>query len=84
MTRPLTPIQRAALRAVAWGTKHFGALVTGRATPLRTVRRLVALGLVESAGTVAVCDGDGFLVRPERHRQGFRLTASGRALEASL
>lgn len=66
-----------ALENVLWGTHHFGALITGRITTRKSVLRLAALGLVESAGQVAVCDGDGMLVYPERHRQGWRMTALG-------
>jgi len=74
----ITPGQLDALRTIAWGVKHFGALVTGRSVTLRTVRVLVARGLVESAGLVALCDEDGFLLQPERWRRGFRLSVAGR------
>jgi len=73
----MTPLQRRVLRSVAWGTEHFGALVTGGSSPRRVVRRLVAMGLVKSVGMVAVCDGDGFLVHPERYREGFAITDAG-------
>lgn len=66
-----------ALETVAWGMDHFGAILTGRGIRLRVVRALMRKGYVESAGSVAVCDGDGFMVQPERWREGFRLTESG-------
>lgn len=43
-------------------------------------RALERKGLVRSAGTVAKCDGDGFLVQPGRWCEGFKLTAKGLAL----
>jgi len=78
----MTRRQRAALERVAWGTEHFGALVTGRVTRRADVLALRALGYVADAGMVAICDGDGFLLQPERYRQGWKITAAGRkALE---
>lgn len=75
--------QRAALETVAWGTEHFGALVTGSNTRASVVRSLLAKGLVKDAGMVAVCDGDGFLLIPERYRQGWAITNAGKkALES--
>jgi hypothetical protein len=75
----LTDHQLACLRAVAWGTKHFdGGLVTNRQVPIRTVRKLVARGLVESAGIGPMCDGDCFIIEPERYRQGWKLTSLGK------
>lgn len=74
----LTPRQRAALERVAWGTEHFGALVTGRSTRADVVRRLHAKGLVKDAGMVAVCDGDGFLLSPQRYRQGWSIADAGK------
>lgn len=76
----LTKKQRQALRSVAWGTKHFGSLMTGRETSRRTVLALVKRGLCESVGMVAMCDGDGFLVQPERYREGFAITKAGKKL----
>lgn len=75
----LTQKRMAALRQVAWGAEHFGALVTGRTTRKRDVVALFNLGLVADAGFVAMCDGDGFLLQPERYRQGWKLTAKGKA-----
>ena len=74
----MTDRQRAALKNVAWGTEHFGALVTCRSTRKRDVLALVAQGLVADAGMVAVCDGDGFLLQPERYRQGWKITDAGK------
>jgi hypothetical protein len=73
----VTRAQLRALKAVAWGTKHFGALVTNRQTRRRDVVALHAKGLVADAGTGSVCDGDGFLVWPECYRQGWRITVKG-------
>lgn len=72
--------QRAALESVAWGTEHFGALVTGESTRAEVVRSLHAKGLVKDAGMVAVCDGDGYLLQPERYRQGWAITEAGKAV----
>lgn len=77
-TAPITPHQQSALERVAWGTEHFGSLVTGRMTRKRTVISLFRRGLVADAGMVAVCDGDGFLLVPERYRQGWKITPAGR------
>lgn len=80
----MTPKQRDALETVAWGTEHFGALATGGATRLRDVVALFRLGLVTDAGMVALCDGDGFTIQPERYRQGWKITEAGKkALEAA-
>jgi hypothetical protein len=79
MSTALTTKQLLAMRSIAWGQRHFGALVTGRVTTRATVRALERKSLACSAGTVAVCDGDGFLVQPQRYREGFRLTAQGLA-----
>lgn len=80
----MTKAQRRALETVAWGTEHFGALVTGRQTRLREMVALHAKGLVADAGMGVVCDGDGFILQPERYRQGWKITAKGKkALEAA-
>lgn len=68
------------LSQIAWGEKHFGSIVTGRALPRRDVMREVAAGNVESVGLAAICDGDGFTIQPERYREGFRFTAAGRKI----
>lgn len=80
----LTRRQLSALEKVAWGTEHFGALVTGRQTPVSVVRALLKKGLVKDAGMVAVCDGDGFLLQPGRYRQGWAITAAGKAALSGL
>lgn len=79
MSLSLTRKQRDVLETVAWGTENFGALVTGRNTPVSVVRALVRKGLVKDAGMVAVCDGDGFTIQPERYRQGWAVTEAGAA-----
>lgn len=76
--KKLTQARVRALETAAWGTEHFGAVVTGWKTRLRDVLVLVELGLMESAGDVVVCDGDGFALVPERYRPGWRLTPAGR------
>jgi hypothetical protein len=80
----MTEIQLAALREVAWGTEHFGALVTGGPTRKRDVMALAKLGLVADAGMCVMCDGDGFKIQPERYRRGWKITAKGKlVLEAA-
>lgn len=75
--------QRDALRAVAWGTEHFGSLATGGNVRKRDMIALEKKGLVEDVGPVAMCDGDGFTIQPERYRQGWKITEAGKkALEA--
>jgi hypothetical protein len=74
----LTRRQEAALREVAWGTEHFGALVTGGATRHRDVDSLFKKKLVADAGAVLVCDEDGFVRQPERYRQGWKITDAGK------
>lgn len=76
----MTARQRESLERVAWGTEHFGALVTGRVTRSRDVLALHSLGLVRDAGMVAMCDGDGYLLQPERCRQGWAITDAGLAV----
>jgi hypothetical protein len=76
----LTEKQHSALEAVAWGTEHFGALVSGRSHHRRTLVALATKGLVRLTSQVAVCDGDGFLLQPERYRDGWTLTEKGKAL----
>jgi hypothetical protein len=80
------------LETVEWGERNFGSLITSRQFPRRDMLRLVGRGLVRSIGLVAVCDGDGAHVDPERWREGFVLTEAGReavadrraALDAAL
>lgn len=74
----MTKRQRAALESVALGTEHFGALVTGHVTRKSDVLRLYAIGYVADAGMVAICDGDGFVLQPERYRQGWKVTDAGK------
>jgi hypothetical protein len=59
---------------------HGMATLTNRQLPLKTMKRLESLGFVKDAGLVAVCDGDGFTVQPERWRQGWTLTHAGQDL----
>lgn len=80
----LSDRQTVALRAVAWGTEHFGALVAGGETQKRIVAALARKGLVEGVGDVLVCDGDGFAVHPERYRPGWRITAAGKKALADI
>lgn len=65
------------LTQVAWGQHFFGALFTGRHFPVRKMRALESRGLVTSIGACALCDGDGFIIMPERYRDGWQLTAAG-------
>lgn len=67
------------LDTVAWGEKHFGCVIAGGPLKLRDIQRAKAKGFVESVGIVAVCDDDGALKQPERYREGFTLTESGKA-----
>lgn len=78
--RRLTPLQVRALSAVSWGSEHFGALVVGGEAPRRVVAALARRGLVKDVGAVAICDGDGVTIQPERYRTGFAITEAG-ALE---
>lgn len=70
--------QQDVLETMAWAEKHFGSLTTNRQCPRRDVLRAVRHGLVESVGIVELCDDDGFMVWPTRHREGFVLTDQGR------
>jgi hypothetical protein len=74
--------QMRALETVAWGTEHYGALVTGQSTRRAVVLALLRKGLVADAGMVAVCDGDGYLLQPERWLQGWKITEAGKAVLA--
>lgn len=76
----LTALQRGALLNVEWSMKHFDALIAGGS--VATTRRLEALkrkGLVvQLPELVAVGDGDGGTLQPERWRVGWILTDLGR------
>ena len=76
----LTPKDVGALETVAWGTEHFGSLLTNRQCPRSRVLRLVALGLARSVGFVEPCDGDGFRIEGRGEREGFALTDAGAKL----
>ena len=69
--------EKDAIESLAWAMRHFGSLCTGRQCRRSTVLSLVAMGIAESIGRVAVCDDDGSFVEPERYREGFRLTPFG-------
>ena len=66
-----------AIRAMARREGHGMATVTNRALPLRLMRRMERLGLVQRAGRVVVCDGDGWAIQPERERDGWTVTRAG-------
>jgi hypothetical protein len=76
----LTKMQKTALRDVEWGVKHFGGLCAGGDATTRRLTGLEALGLVENQGQVFLCDGDGWILQPERYRTGWGLTAAGRCV----
>ena len=63
---------------VAWGMHFFGSVCTGRGCPRRDMIRTRDAGLVESIGQVVMCDDDGFTIEPERYREGWVLTESGK------
>lgn len=67
------------LSTTAWGMRHFGGIVTNRQLRKSVMRRCVQAGLCRCVGLVAVCDGDGFTIRPERYRLGYVLTKRGEA-----
>lgn len=67
--------ERDLLQDIAWGTEHFGSLVTRAKV---TAGRLVAKKLARSVGQVLVVDGDGFAVQPERWRHGWTITEKGK------
>lgn len=73
----LTPAQQDALGSLAWGTYHFGSLLTGRQTPRRVVMALCRKGLAQSVGLVEPCDDDGFRIEGRLEREGFSLTPQG-------
>ena len=58
--------------------RHGMSTMTNRTFPLRRMKQLESLGLVESAGIAVLCDGDGFTIQPERWGESWRLTQSGR------
>lgn len=66
------------LSTTAWAMHHFGSVCTGGNLQLRDIKRAISKGLIESVGSVPICDGDGFAVLPERYREGFRLTDAGK------
>ncbi len=73
----LTKARLDALDTVAWGTLHFGAVLTGGAIRKRDVEWLEAHGYAKCKGPVIVCDGDGFAKVPERYRPGWSITEKG-------
>lgn len=66
------------LTQLEWGMKHFDGLSSSRSLPRRDIVREIHKGLVESLGMMPLCDGDGFLIVPERYRECFGLTEAGR------
>lgn len=66
------------LETIEWGEKHFGSLHTNRVCRRRDVMPLVECGFARSIGMTAVCDDDGSRLDPERFREGFVLTETGR------
>jgi hypothetical protein len=79
-----TPKQEQVLCATESAMKHFDAIGTSRYTPLRTMKQLEKLGLVECIGPVQMADGDGFAAVPERWSDGWRLTAKGKRVVKSF
>jgi hypothetical protein len=78
-SRP-TASQMAALVEARRLERHEMSLTTGRRVRLAVVESCVAVGWLEDIGPVAMCDGDGFTLMPERYRTGYLLTSEGRAL----
>lgn len=67
------------LETVEWGMEHFGSVVTNRQLPKRDVMKAVDARLVRCIGEVALADGDGFTIEPERYRLGYVLTRVGKS-----
>ena len=77
----LTKAQGEALDHAWWCERSMGwKLVSCRAYLARTVRQLVGMGLLRSAGDVVMCDDDGDMGESERYREGFELTDEGRKI----
>ena len=77
MTSPVSKTETRVLRHIRDALRHFDGCPTSSSVPLRTVRKLIARGLVESIGMGVLCDGDGFTIQPERCRELYRLTVPG-------
>lgn len=67
-----------ALATTAWAEYHFGSVCSSQHLRRSTIMRAVQRGWMEAIGMVAICDADGFLLQPERYREGFVLTAEGK------
>lgn len=80
----LTKAERDGMHSMRWAMRHFDALTTGRSFPLRIARRLRDKGLIESAGMMAQCDGDGHIIEGRAEREGWRPTDAGRRYLAKL
>ena len=81
----LTRSERDALMEAEYVDRQMGwKLLSSRTCRIRTIRTLVAKGLLKSAGPTYLCDGDGWLVEPEQIREGWELTPAGRDALASL
>ncbi len=76
--------EKRAIESLAWAMEWFGSLCTTRYCRRSTVLGLVALGIAESVGQVAVCDDDTTTKQPERYREGFRLTEFGKQVHAII
>ena len=72
------------LESVDHATEIFGSFVTSTQVPRRDVMRQVKNGFVKSVGEVSVCDDDGRMLDPERHREGFVLTDKGKEFLAKF
>ena len=71
--------RRHVLETIADAEDVYGSLATDSRCTRRDVMRCVHAGLVESVGMVVLVDDCGTPTAPERWREGFRLTAKGRA-----
>lgn len=66
------------LEYVEWCVSHFGSAGTNRHLRLREMRAAERAGLVENIGLVSICNGDGFVLQPERFCDGWVLTEKGK------
>jgi len=67
------------LRAVMRAQQHFDGLPTNRVFRRSIADRLLARGLIISAGMAVLCDEDGFAKQPERYAEIYKLTDAGHA-----
>lgn len=75
--RTRSQIHQDVMEHVAHNHSFGWATIASKGFPKPARERLLVAGLIEDAGAVALVDGDGFTIQPERYRQAWKLTPAG-------